>query len=91
MPRSYASLVFNRPDGNKLTLTADLTSIIEKQGAEFSGAITETLTHLITTPKEVANQSRKCESIPELSQRTAPRGSLERCTILQVTAVWTPY
>ncbi|OJJ96397.1 hypothetical protein ASPACDRAFT_81570 [Aspergillus aculeatus ATCC 16872] len=38
---------------------ADLTSIIKKQGAEFSAAITETLTHLITTPKEVANQSRK--------------------------------
>ncbi|PYI13248.1 poly polymerase [Aspergillus violaceofuscus CBS 115571] len=38
---------------------ADLTSIIKKQGAEFSSAITETLTHLITTPKEVANQSRK--------------------------------
>ncbi|PYH40704.1 putative poly(ADP)-ribose polymerase PARP [Aspergillus saccharolyticus JOP 1030-1] len=38
---------------------SDLNSIIKRLGGEVSAAITEQLTHLISTPKDVANKSRK--------------------------------
>ncbi|RAL13116.1 putative poly(ADP)-ribose polymerase PARP [Aspergillus homomorphus CBS 101889] len=38
---------------------ADLTTIIKRNGGEFSSGITEDLTHLISTSKEVTNKSRK--------------------------------
>jgi poly [ADP-ribose] polymerase len=40
---------------------ADLKSMIEDNGATFSTTVTEDLTHLVTTEKDVEKQTTKCE------------------------------
>lgn len=43
------------------SLLADLKTLIEKNGATFSTAVTDDCTHLVTTDKDVEKQTTKCE------------------------------
>jgi poly [ADP-ribose] polymerase len=40
---------------------ADLKSMIENNGATFSTSVTDDLTHLVTTDRDVDKESTKCE------------------------------
>jgi poly [ADP-ribose] polymerase len=40
---------------------ADLKSMIEENGATFSTSVTDELTHLVTTDRDVEKESTKCE------------------------------